>query len=71
MSSLHEYLLRMVRRVGSKVLVVGDKGRLVSISPAGCNSVKHIEEELKSVARWSSESALGGFGFCQLLPAGD
>ena len=35
-------LLRMVRRVGPNVLVVGDNGKLVLVSPAGSSLLKHI-----------------------------
>ena len=41
-------LVRMVRRVGSNVLVVGDNGKLVLVSPTGSSLLKHI---LRKVAK--------------------
>ena len=35
-------LVRMVRRVGPNVLVVGDNGKLVLVSPVGSSLLKHI-----------------------------
>ena len=65
-------LVRMVRRVGSNVLVVGDNGKLVLVSPTGSSLLKHILTKVAKLAktnnrlfnRRSSRSALGGFFLC-------
>ena len=65
-------LVRMVRRVGPNVLVVGDNGKLVLVSPVGSSLLKHILTKVAKLAktnnrlfnRRSSRSALGGFFLC-------
>ena len=43
----------MVRRVGSNVLVVGDNGKLVLVSPAGSSLLKHVSRRWQNLPKQS------------------